>query len=97
MVEMIGRARKSLADAIGTTFAEELTRYEQLVPSGQSLRELASSLRTSATEVTALHPPVPLDGAQVAEPEPTTGGGSGSAPDRGSSRDEVRARADAPR
>jgi energy-coupling factor transporter ATP-binding protein EcfA2 len=56
LVEMIGRARTRLAEAIDATFAEELSRYKRLVPDGEALRDLAARLRSTAAEVSALQP-----------------------------------------
>jgi energy-coupling factor transporter ATP-binding protein EcfA2 len=54
LVEMIGRARTSLAAAIDAAFREELARYEGLVPDGAALRDLATRLRAAAAEVSGL-------------------------------------------
>jgi energy-coupling factor transporter ATP-binding protein EcfA2 len=56
LVEMIGRARAKLAQAIDASFAEELARYERLVPDGARLRDLAARLRAAASEVATLQP-----------------------------------------
>lgn len=56
LVEMIGRARTRLAEAIDASFAEELARYERLVPDGAALRDMAARLRAAAAEVVALQP-----------------------------------------
>lgn len=56
LVEMIGRARSNLAQAIDVSFVEELARYEGLVPDGAALRDLAARLRAAASEVAALQP-----------------------------------------
>jgi energy-coupling factor transporter ATP-binding protein EcfA2 len=56
LAEMIGHARTNLAAAIEAAFAEELARYERLVPDGAALRDLATRLRAAAAEVTALQP-----------------------------------------
>jgi energy-coupling factor transporter ATP-binding protein EcfA2 len=56
MVEMIARARTSLAEAIDTSFAEELARYERLVPDGDAMRDLAGRLRSTAGEISSLQP-----------------------------------------
>lgn len=47
MVEMIGRARRGLEEAIAATMAEERARFERLVPGGGELRALAQELRAS--------------------------------------------------
>ena len=48
LVEMIGRARASLAAAIDAAFDEELARYERLVPDGAArCRELTSASEPS--------------------------------------------------
>jgi energy-coupling factor transporter ATP-binding protein EcfA2 len=69
LVEMIGHARSRLAEAIDASFADELARYERLVPEGSNLRHLADRLRQSASEVAALQPDALRDGAEPA-PEP---------------------------
>jgi hypothetical protein len=56
LVEMIGRARLNLAQAIEATFADELARYASLVPDGSVLRDLARRMRAAAAEVVALLP-----------------------------------------
>ncbi len=56
LVEMIGRARASLAAAIDATFADELARYEGLVPDGAGLRDLALRMRAAAADILALQP-----------------------------------------
>ena len=56
LVEMIGRARARLAEAIDASFAEELARYERLVPDGAALRDLAVRMRAAAADVVALQP-----------------------------------------
>jgi energy-coupling factor transporter ATP-binding protein EcfA2 len=54
LVEMISRARASLNAALEATFAEEQGRFDQLVPDGAGLRDLATRLRSAATEVESL-------------------------------------------
>jgi energy-coupling factor transporter ATP-binding protein EcfA2 len=54
MVEMIGRARSGLAEALDATFAEDAARYERLAPDGDALRTLATRLRATAAEVSSL-------------------------------------------
>jgi len=66
MVEMIGRARTNLAEAIDASFDEELRRYELLVPEGAALRALATRLRGAAGEVGALQPDALRAGADAA-------------------------------
>ena len=66
MVEMIARARASLAQAIDTAFAEELTRYERLVPDGDAMRDLAARLRSTAGEISSLQPD-PLRGGAASD------------------------------
>jgi hypothetical protein len=61
MVEMIDRARRNLAAAITETFAEEVARFEALVPDGSELRELAHALREAAATSRALAPDVAMD------------------------------------
>ena len=70
LVEMIGRARTNLAEAIDATFADERRRYERLVPEGATLRDLAARLRAAATEVAALQPDALRAGAGPIEPAP---------------------------
>ncbi len=60
LVEMIGRARSNLARAIEATFADELARYEQLVPDGAALRTLAAEMRAAAADIAALQPAPPV-------------------------------------
>ena len=66
MVEMIGRARTNLAEAIDASFDDELRRYELLVPEGAALRALATRLRGAAGEVGALQPDALRAGADAA-------------------------------
>jgi energy-coupling factor transporter ATP-binding protein EcfA2 len=54
MVEMIGRARRRLGEAIDSAFHDELARHAGLVPEGHTLRDLAARLRSAAAEVSAL-------------------------------------------
>jgi hypothetical protein len=68
LVEMITRARVNLGNAIGASFAEELGRYERLVPEGAGLRDLAARLRTAAAEIASLQP----DPLQPEAPEAST-------------------------
>ena len=72
LVEMIGRARANLAGAIEASFADELARYERLVPDGAALRQLAADMRAAAIEITALQatPAQPLVQATSTEPTP---------------------------
>jgi energy-coupling factor transporter ATP-binding protein EcfA2 len=56
LVEMIGRARTRLGVAFEASFADELARYERLVPDGAELRDLGARLRAAAAEVAALQP-----------------------------------------
>ena len=56
LVEMITRARTSLAEAIDAAFREEVARYEALVPDGAALRDLSGRLRAAGAEVRALQP-----------------------------------------
>ena len=65
MVEMIGRARTNLAEAIDASFDDELARYERVVPEGQNLRDLATRLRGAAGEVSALQPDALRAGADA--------------------------------
>jgi energy-coupling factor transporter ATP-binding protein EcfA2 len=62
LVEMIGRARSHLGEALTAAFEDERARYEALVPDGDGLRDLADKLRTAADEVVALQPPAPTPG-----------------------------------
>jgi hypothetical protein len=54
LVEMIARARMNLANALDAAFTEERARYEDLVPDGAALRDLASSMRAAAADVAAV-------------------------------------------
>jgi hypothetical protein len=71
LVEMIQRARANLGVAIDASFAEELQRYEGLVPDGAALRDLAGRLRSAAADVAALQPD-PLRPPEAAPSPPTT-------------------------
>jgi hypothetical protein len=68
LVEMIARARANLDDALGQTFADEQARYEQLVPDGAVLRDLAARLRSAAAEVAALPASEPEGSTPAASP-----------------------------
>jgi hypothetical protein len=68
LVEMIGRARTNLAAAIEATFAEELARYERIVPDGAALRTLATAMRTAAADIAVLQPAVALPPAAALPP-----------------------------
>ena len=59
LVEMISRARANLRDALAASFEEEQARFEQLLPDGAGLRDLARRLREAAHEVEALPASVP--------------------------------------
>jgi hypothetical protein len=54
LVEMIGRARQRLIDALAETFGEELDRFLGLVSSGDELRAIAADARAAAAEARAL-------------------------------------------
>ena len=68
LVEMIARARTSLAEAVDAAFGEEVGRYEALVPEGAGLRDLAARLRDAAVEVRSLQPDALRD-SQAAQPQ----------------------------
>jgi hypothetical protein len=61
LVEMIGRARTRLGDALGTTFDEELARFLGLVADGSELHGLAARLRLAAGDLAALRGPAPFE------------------------------------
>jgi hypothetical protein len=63
LVEMIARARSSLAEAIDASFEAELARYEAIVPDGDGLRDLAGRLREASVQVRDLQPDALRDGA----------------------------------
>ena len=48
MVELVGRARRRLEDALAATFDEERGRFDELVPSAALLEELVTELRSAA-------------------------------------------------
>jgi energy-coupling factor transporter ATP-binding protein EcfA2 len=61
MVELISRARTRLEAALTTTFAEERTRFEALVPDPTEFETLAEDLRQAAADVrAAVAPGVPV-------------------------------------
>ena len=66
MVEMVGRARRRLADALAAAWDEERARYLRLVPPGDDLRDLAGRMRDGARAVRELRPALPLDAEPVA-------------------------------
>ncbi|HEY3523760.1 MAG TPA: GTPase domain-containing protein [Candidatus Limnocylindrales bacterium] len=59
MVELLRHARENLDAVLASTFGEERARYDELVPAGDGLRELADALRRAAADVRALPPTLP--------------------------------------
>ncbi|HUQ43586.1 MAG TPA: GTPase [Candidatus Limnocylindria bacterium] len=53
LVEMIRGARERLSNALDASFAEELGRFEQQLPDGAGLRDLAGRFRVAAQELAA--------------------------------------------
>lgn len=81
LAEMITHARTNLGRAIDASFAEELARYERLVPVGGALRDLAARLRAGAAEIAALQPdPLRLEPRNDA-PEPAPPEAGAATPD----------------
>lgn len=56
LVEMIGRARRRLDDALREAFEAELGRFEARVVDGSGLRDLAHRLRASASDISTFQP-----------------------------------------
>jgi energy-coupling factor transporter ATP-binding protein EcfA2 len=61
MVELVGRARRRLDEALADTFAEERRRFEDLAPSPEELDALAVELHAAADDLRQLPTVVPLD------------------------------------
>jgi hypothetical protein len=61
MVELIGRARKRLDDALVATFAEERQRFDALAPAPEELEALAADLRDAADDLRRLPAGVPME------------------------------------
>ncbi len=61
MVELIAGARRRLDDALANAFAEELRRFDRLVPSSEELTTLAGEFREAASEVRALPVGLPAE------------------------------------
>ena len=61
MVELIGRARRRLDEALVETFAEERARFDALAPAPEELEALADDLRGAADELRRLPAVLPLD------------------------------------
>jgi hypothetical protein len=61
MVELIGRARRRLDEALVETFAGERRRFDALAPSPDELDALAGDLRDAADELRQLPAVVPTD------------------------------------
>jgi energy-coupling factor transporter ATP-binding protein EcfA2 len=51
MTELIGKARRSLDQALAATMAEERARFEHLLPKPEQLAELAADLRSAVTDL----------------------------------------------
>jgi energy-coupling factor transporter ATP-binding protein EcfA2 len=91
MVELIGRARRRLDEALVETFAEERARFDALAPAPEDLEALADDLRAAADELRRLPAVVPIDAlamfgrAEDDQPvEATAGWATGRATGRGS-------------
>jgi hypothetical protein len=69
MVELIGRARARLEEALGRTFDEERARFEALVAPPEDLDRLVADLRAAAVEARAA-------AESVGELEPAGRGGA---------------------
>jgi hypothetical protein len=61
MVELIGRARHRLDEALVETFAEERRRFDALAPDPDELDALAADLRGAADDLRQLPAVVPID------------------------------------
>jgi energy-coupling factor transporter ATP-binding protein EcfA2 len=61
MVELIGRARQRLDEALVETFDEERRRFDALAPVPEDLEALAADLREAAEETRRLPAVVPMD------------------------------------
>jgi hypothetical protein len=57
MVELVANARRRLDEALTTTFEEERSRFDDLLPGAGVLTDLATDLRSAAIEVRALPSP----------------------------------------
>jgi energy-coupling factor transporter ATP-binding protein EcfA2 len=90
LVAMVDRARSALGVALAATFAEELARYEAILPAATGLRDLAVRLRAGAGGVRELRPSLAGDALGVmdssdadpghARPAPAAPAGHGTAP-----------------
>ena len=54
MVELVGAAQRRLDDALATTFEEERSRFDRMLPATDALPQLARELRAAAADVRAL-------------------------------------------
>jgi hypothetical protein len=61
MVELVGRARRRLDEALVETFEEERRRFDVLAPSPEELEALAADLRDAADELRRLPAVVPME------------------------------------
>jgi hypothetical protein len=61
MVELIGRARQRLDNALTETFVEEQQRFDALAPAPEELEALAALLREAAGELRRLPAVIPVD------------------------------------
>ncbi len=59
MAELLRHARANLDALLAATFGEERARYDELVPPGERLRDLAEALRSAAADVRSLPPALP--------------------------------------
>jgi hypothetical protein len=57
MVELIGAAQRRLDNALATTFEEERSRFDRMLPATDALPQLAREFRAVAADVRALPSP----------------------------------------
>ncbi len=79
LVEMIGRARVRLMEALGLTFREELARFDRLAPDPGRLRTLATDVRAAADALRELPPSVSSRSEPVMLRESSVGGDNAGA------------------
>jgi energy-coupling factor transporter ATP-binding protein EcfA2 len=61
LVEMIGRARARLGEALAAAFDDELRRYLALLPDTDGLRGLGAEMRLAAADLAILREPTPFE------------------------------------
>ena len=69
-VEMVEQARRTLDRTLADAFAAERGRFEALVPSGDTMADLARRLRAGAQEVRSLRPALPPDAQPLPDAPP---------------------------